>query len=976
MTLSIFIGTARIDIDTRETNDYVSEQIDRIHDQPLDLIAEYTPPSEPVIGDKKTVVIRIDFSDQIGLVSKNYHEQMLFGGHDGAMNDYYREISYNKLNVTGEIVGNGWYRSAHTKVYYGADDVTGHDNLNGPIYELAREAAILADDAVDFSQYDIDHDGIVDHLIIIYAGDSQSTSGQPNDIWAHRWNIYGTPLYLDGVRLYGYTAQAENSKMGTFAHEFGHDIGLPDLYDINYASEFVRKWGLMASGGHNDAGYHPAHMTSWSKMQLGWIDSSKIATVMDGEIKTFLLEPLELASSQIQVIKIPLTSTTYFLVENRQKLGYDLYLPDDAVIISYVDESLSTGQGIVKVQDANPGSNPYPTDLEDAPFSSETGEVVIYRNSTYDVVITVCRRVGYNYEVCVDRYFPPKSYTSSDFNSGFEYWFSWDNVVAGQIIMWDWTVTNPSYNWLDFWIKKSDSSTLYEETYNTISDGGSFRVPEDGKWELHFRNDGASQVTINKYFVLLSSPNIVVLNFYETPTTIYESQYFDLVLDVRNFGGSFVEDAIATISLPAGLSTNNTWMEIGNLNYMEQKTVTWRIQGITAGTHQVQVQINCTWGGTLSDTEWITVSTDSVDPTISITSPTNGFKTANRDLVVEWSGSDGQTGIDYYRLILDSGAPIILDATSYVLSNLAEGTHTITVEAFDESGRSSSDSISVTIDSSDPSNAQIISLSNGEEVEGNVNIIVSAQDLHTSIDRVEFWDGLPGIGTLLWVDVDDSDGWSFSWNTNLAGNGWHQIYIRVFDELGNSLNSTGVSINVNNVPAVDPLPTFDLENLLSIVFLLLSISMAIVAGVFSILWIKGRSSKNNRTTSRKKAKKAEFRKYFDLEELDIPEKPTSPAIVSINEDESFEESSTTKKIPAPNIVSRISDVLISDLIILIHSFRDDMIEKFGNTDENIAMLDEWDKKLTRYPISKLVPSDSEELALAIEKWEKLLSHSY
>ncbi|MHA1785676.1 MAG: M6 family metalloprotease domain-containing protein [Candidatus Helarchaeota archaeon] len=955
---------------------------------PLDLISEYTPPGEPVYGTDEAIIIMVDFSDQVGSNTKTFYESMLFGGIDGSLNDYYSEISYNKFTLSGEVAGNGWYRSSHTMVYYGADDVSGHDNLNGPIYELAREAAILADDDVDFSQYDKDGDGVVDHLIFVHAGDSQATSGVANDIWSHRWNIYGTPLYLDGVRLYGYTMQAETDNMGTYAHEMGHDIGLPDLYDGDYVETYVRYWGLMASGAHNDGGNHPSHMMAWSKMQLGWIDSSKIVTVDDGEWRNVILDPLELTSGTIQVIKLSITTSTYILIENRQQIGYDQYLPDEGVIITYVDDTLGTYEGIVRIQDSRPSSIAYPNDLNDAEFSSETGNVVIYRNSTYNIIITICSKIGNSYKVLVDRYYPPKSYTNYNFQAGYDTWYTFSDKTAGQVIYWDWYCTNPAQN-IDFWIKKNDSSGLYEEVYNVNSDGGTFRIPEDGTWEIHFRNDLGVAVSVDHYMICWTAPNIEIFTFYENPITIYEGEDFDLYLQVYNAGGSQVEGATANITLPIGLTVNNPITEIGNLDWGEYKTISWRVHADSAGSYLVFLSLTSIWGGSEMDIENVLISTDDINPSISIITPSDGYNSENTELIVEWTSSDAQTGIDYYWLVLDSNPQIVLYNTSYVLRGLSQGSHTVQIVAYDKSGRSNSDSITITIDYSNPSTAQVTSISNNDICYGGVLITANALDSYTDISRVEFWDGIPGSGTLIYVDINGSNGWGFIWNTTTSDNGDHVIYIRVFDELGHYLDSSGISIVISN-QATPPNSSFDILDLILIVGIL---SGGVLAGIFSILWIKEKNVyKKSKKESLKgmSSKKIEKSKYESIPESKLKESseiskksetinkiPTtfvsSPKIVEETPIASENADSFKENKPDISLLQQIQAEKVSNLLELVLNYKLDLSASLGSSHSYIGILDEWIKKLEQYPLTKLTPSDSELLAHLIESLDKILS---
>jgi len=315
--------------------------------------------ASPVTGTRKILVIRVDFSDRVGIQSQTYFNNLVFGTSQGQLKHYYAEVSYNQLTITGTVTAT-WFRSSHTMVYWGSDG--GYtDDLNGPIFELAREAVVLANSAINFKSYDTDNDNVLDpeelSLCIVHAGNAQESTGVFTDIWSHRWYIYGqgytydgTPLtdtIVDGVRVSkhpgdyvgGYFMEAETSKMGTFAHEFGHDLGLPDLYDLDYTSEGIGDWDLMASGswlGPSRDGTRPAHPCAWCKYKLGWITPTAITAATIGAT----LNRIETSATQ-SLYKLPIATGSdveYFLIENRQKTGYDQYLPGSGVLIWHIDE--------------------------------------------------------------------------------------------------------------------------------------------------------------------------------------------------------------------------------------------------------------------------------------------------------------------------------------------------------------------------------------------------------------------------------------------------------------------------------------------------------------------------------------------------------------------------------------------------------------------------------------------------------------
>jgi len=309
----------------------------------------------------------IDFPDKAGTQSSAYYQNLLFGGTSGTLNHYYNEVSYGLLTVTGIVAGTGWYRSSNNMAWWGADTNTAQgqiDDLNGPIFNLAKEAVQKADADINFALYDTNGDGILESselsICIVHAGSGQEATGSSTDIWSHRWIMYGSgysykgqPLsdvIVDGVRVTrkypddeinnrdvgGYFMQAEDSPLGTFAHEFGHDLGLPDLYDTDYSSDGIGVWGLMGFGSWlgSPPGTSPAHPIGWCKMKLGWITPLELTS----SNKNIEVHQIETETYQ-SLYKLPISSTEYFLIENRQKTGYDSYLPGSGILIWHIDDS-------------------------------------------------------------------------------------------------------------------------------------------------------------------------------------------------------------------------------------------------------------------------------------------------------------------------------------------------------------------------------------------------------------------------------------------------------------------------------------------------------------------------------------------------------------------------------------------------------------------------------------------------------------
>ena len=291
----------------------------------------------------KAPVLLIKFSDKENLPShtKEYYQNLLFG-ETNSMKEYYQEVSYGKLeNITGEI--SSWVTSDKTMSYYGINDG------NPIIKELIKEAVDKVDDEIDFSKYDLDGDGFVDQLIVIHSGQGEEKTGTENDIWSHEWKL-DDYLTKDGVKIRNYTIQSEYSPIGIFAHEFGHALGLPDLYgtDENNSGSKIGLYSLMDYGswaGPDNDGTKPSHFTAWEKILLGWINPTTLTIINNNQLLS--IKDVETNDTKsVYRIDLDETKKEYLLIENRQKqeIGYDSYLPGSGLLIYHIYEKDIEGQ--------------------------------------------------------------------------------------------------------------------------------------------------------------------------------------------------------------------------------------------------------------------------------------------------------------------------------------------------------------------------------------------------------------------------------------------------------------------------------------------------------------------------------------------------------------------------------------------------------------------------------------------------------
>ena len=288
-----------------------------------------------VSGSQSTVVILVEFSDNTASHTAAQIGQLVFGASGNAMNAYYIEVSYNSITVTGGYTS-VWNKLSHPTTYYNVHD---WGSSWSEYRKLAVDVVSLVDPYVNFASYQ--------HYMMVFAGDW---------VWGARCSGLAIST-ADGVLVNTATFLRETYGMTVYAHEFGHDLGLPDLYDYSNSDpyNFIDGWDEMSVD-------NAQHFTSWSKIQLGWIPPSKIAT-FTGSTVTQTVSRIEYTTSGCHALKIKtsaMPTSFYFLVETRQKVGFDVNLPasapDHGVLITKIDESKGDGAGIVQLVDANPST--------------------------------------------------------------------------------------------------------------------------------------------------------------------------------------------------------------------------------------------------------------------------------------------------------------------------------------------------------------------------------------------------------------------------------------------------------------------------------------------------------------------------------------------------------------------------------------------------------------------------------------------
>jgi immune inhibitor A len=303
----------------------------------------------PVTGTFRALCILVDFSDNTSSANACEFDTLIFNSGPGTVRHYYSEVSYGQIDIVAVDLPSslGWQRAPQTYSYY-VNSNYGTGSYPQNTQKLCEDLVDLVDPVVNFPDYDNNGDGFVDVVMIVHAGPGAEKTGSTSDIWSHKWGI--SPRYTDGVYISDFTVMPEywnspgDMTIGVYCHELGHVFGLPDLYDTEKppsgtASQGIGRWSLMAGGSWNGyLGDSPAHLDAWCKKEVGWINPINITSNQTG---------VSIPNSENSAVAYRLWTSgsagdEYFLVENRQKVGYDSTLPGSGLLIWHIDESVTT----------------------------------------------------------------------------------------------------------------------------------------------------------------------------------------------------------------------------------------------------------------------------------------------------------------------------------------------------------------------------------------------------------------------------------------------------------------------------------------------------------------------------------------------------------------------------------------------------------------------------------------------------------
>ena len=312
---------------------------------------EFVKDPEPfATGSGTFLVILVEFQDTkfttaspqqafFNLLNQNGYN---VNGATGSAKDYYFDNSRGDFDP--QFVVAGPVTAKYNSAYYSGDDGTSY------VKDLVVEATNAVNSQVNFAQFDHDGDNYVDNIFIFFAGRGQNDSEDPTTIWPHAWSLDSPYPNLDGKRVYRYACASELKTnkadyttrftgIGTFCHEFGHVLGLPDFYDTDYKkngqANGLGYYSLMDTGNYSNNGNTPPYLTCMERYLLDWMTESDITSL--GTSGFYQLAPVQ---NDVAYTSSTSTSGDYYLYENRQQTGWDAYIPGHGLMIYHVDTTL------------------------------------------------------------------------------------------------------------------------------------------------------------------------------------------------------------------------------------------------------------------------------------------------------------------------------------------------------------------------------------------------------------------------------------------------------------------------------------------------------------------------------------------------------------------------------------------------------------------------------------------------------------
>lgn len=322
----------------------------------------------PTIGEAPALVILLEFNgtpftsaDPVDQYTRFCNEK---GYSDyqakGSVKDYFEASSNGKFSPNFKVLGP--VKLANESKYYAGEAGCGLPNAqhNARFGVAIKEALEALDEDVDFSEYDVDKDGVIDNIFFFYSGYGQADTGNKDYVWPHQWDYIGYTsdngsalalprLFVDGVEMRTYACSNELNGsyqipeenrpfldgIGAFCHEYGHVLGLPDFYTTGgTGTSNLGNYSIMDHGSYNDLSTCPPLFSAYEQWVCNWIEFDEAE---DGT--SYTLNPLTQSDRNAVRIRIRRPAPTvqyyqeYFILENRGHESWDATIPQDGMLI-------------------------------------------------------------------------------------------------------------------------------------------------------------------------------------------------------------------------------------------------------------------------------------------------------------------------------------------------------------------------------------------------------------------------------------------------------------------------------------------------------------------------------------------------------------------------------------------------------------------------------------------------------------------
>ena len=375
------------------------------------------------LGKQPTLVILVSFTDQapVGTTESSWADH--FFGDGKSVATYFRQNSFNAFRLVPAAETSGAKRNGVVgwlKLPFAHPDFKGATDSSRK-YKLARAALKAADPFVNYRSFDTDRDGVLGpselRVTIVAAGYDTVYRGEDDvcgpSVWGHEGGLHGDAPKLDDTIVNSESGVMQGewfcsnsappghmATLGSTLQGIGFDIGLPPLWDIDSSSAGIGRWSMMGSGSWNkvgaeESGTTPAGLDAFSKSYQGWISPTPVL----GPLTTAALPASSSSPTAYRLLDNPLNVDwmygehrglgEYFLVENRQLVGYDAGLPACGVIVYHVDE------GVLPYGDANARDGHRLVDVVEASGSQPLNDDS-YQGSAADVFPGSSGHVDFN----------------------------------------------------------------------------------------------------------------------------------------------------------------------------------------------------------------------------------------------------------------------------------------------------------------------------------------------------------------------------------------------------------------------------------------------------------------------------------------------------------------------------------------------------------------------------------------------------